>query len=72
MKGRAFFKKLAIVCQSGQLFFFHEIQGKGKGHIPEPVVVAIALTVGGNVNKLRIGSIFMKVPDQLAGKGSTI
>src|SRR5258708_20696293 len=46
-------EKLRIVCQFSEFVGFDVVQGVGKRHFSEAVVMAIAFTVGCNVHQLR-------------------
>ena len=57
MLGRMLFQELAVDGQLGQPLGLQDIEAVGQGHVPEPVMMPVGLSVGGDVNELRSGSV---------------
>lgn len=50
-------QELPVVRESRQVAAFNDLERVGEGHLPEPVIVAVALPVRGDVRELRPGAL---------------
>ena len=66
------FQEFPVVGDFGQVLFFYIVEGVGKRHIGEAVMVPVSLTVAGDVHQLRPVTLIRKSGRQKVGEILTI